>query len=183
MFNTCAIEGCNDLRAPKPSNPKYKQSKYCPAHKREAKQSFLQNIGFDKTAARERDEKFAAAWEKAEAAGLAAGQQVQVVPMIVNQHESVLDDASPVTESYFVAAGSCGFASVYIKPANSAFANWVKRNKLKGDNGSRYYGGMTIRHVFEFNQSHTRKTAFAHAFAKVLRDELGVPAYTDNRED
>ena len=92
----CVIEGCVEDRAPAPKNPKYKQSKYCPTHKAEAGASFRAMIGASKDVAVARDAKFAEAWDKAEAAGLAAGQGASVVPMRVVQREFPLDNGSKV---------------------------------------------------------------------------------------
>jgi hypothetical protein len=48
--------------------------------------------------------------------------------------------------------------------------------------GRKNYGGGYALSVQDFNQSLTRKEAYAHAFAKVLNDH-GITAYTDSRMD
>lgn len=65
--------------------------------------------------------------------------------------------------------GWCGFAWVNIKPANSAFANYL-RKKGYGRTDS-YYGGLTVW-IGEFGQSVDRKYEFAKAFAEVVRNEV-----------
>jgi hypothetical protein len=113
---------------------------------------------------------------QARAAGLAAAAAAQVTPMIVNAHANPLDSNSPVTRSYCVNDGVCGFASIIIK--NIKFANQLKKMGL----GRKNYGGGYALSVQDFNQSLTRKEAYAHAFAAVLNDH-GITAYTDSRMD
>jgi hypothetical protein len=75
--------------------------------------------------------------------------------------------------------GVCGFAWVNVKPGNSAFANWLKKQG-KGRSDS-YYGGVTVW-VSEFNQSMQKKEVYAEAFSKVLK-EAGIKAYASSRMD
>lgn len=112
----------------------------------------------------------------ARAAGLAAAAAAQVAPMIVSAHANPLDSNSEITKQYFVADGVCGFASVIIK--NIKFANALKKMGL----GRKNYGGGYALSVQDFNQSLTRKEAYAHAFAAVLNAH-GITAYTDSRMD
>lgn len=112
----------------------------------------------------------------ARAAGLAAAAAAQVTPMIIQQHKNMLDDNSPVVKQYFVADGVCGFASVIVR--NIKFANQLKKLGI----GRKNYGTGWNISVSDFNQSLTRKEAYAHAFAKVLNDH-GITAYTDSRMD
>ena len=112
----------------------------------------------------------------ARAAGLAAAAAAQVAPMIVSAHANPLDSNSEITKQYFVADGVCGFASVFIKNIN--FANALKKMGL----GRKNYGGGYALSVQDFNQSLTRKEAYAHAFAAVLNAH-GITAYTDSRMD
>lgn len=110
--------------------------------------------------------------EIAHRAGLEAGNNAIPTPMVVvnsdtNQVIDVVDD------------GLCGFAWINIKPARGAFVNYLKeRNWGSYDS---YYGGHSIW-VREFNQSITRKEAYAQAFAKVLLDH-GITAYAGSRLD
>jgi hypothetical protein len=115
-------------------------------------------------------------YNQAREAGLSAAQAAQVNPMIVNAHKNPLDANSEITQSYFVADGVCGFASVVIK--NIKFANGLKKMNI----GRKNYGGGYCISVQDFNQSLTRKEVYAHAFAEVLRAN-GVDAYVDSRMD
>lgn len=110
----------------------------------------------------------------ARAAGLAAAAAAQVQPMIVQQCRGLFDHT--VVREYVIDEGVCGFASVVIK--NIKFANQLKKMGL----GRKNYGGGYALSVQDFNQSLTRKEAYAHAFAKVLNDH-GITAYTDSRMD
>ena len=74
--------------------------------------------------------------------------------------------------------GACGFAWVTVKPANSSFAIWAKKNGLMRS----AYGGGVQYWVTGFGQSVDRKAAFAGAFAKVLR-ENGIKAFAGDRLD
>lgn len=120
-----------------------------------------------------------ALWNKAYEEGMKAGQAHRPIPMVVQQHSNMLDDNSPVKESWFVEGGVCGFAWVVVKPGTSSFARWAKREK---DAKRAYYGGIQVLWVSEFGQSYERKVAFARKFAEVLR-EGGVKAYSESRLD
>jgi hypothetical protein len=115
-------------------------------------------------------------YNQARAAGLAAAAAAQVTPMIVNAHANPLDANSEITKQYFVSDGVCGFASIVIK--NIKFANALKKMGL----GRKNYGGGYALSVQDFNQSLTRKEAYAHAFAQVLNAH-GITAFTDSRMD
>jgi len=110
----------------------------------------------------------------ARAAGLAAAAAAQVTPMIVQQCRGLFDPT--IVRQHVVNDGVCGFASIVIK--NIKFANALKKMGL----GRKNYGGGYALSVQDFNQSLTRKEAYAHAFAKVLNDH-GITAYTDSRMD
>ena len=113
-------------------------------------------------------------YNQARAAGLAAAQAAQVQPMIVQQCRGLFDNT--VVREYVIDDGVCGFASIVIK--NIKFANALKKMGL----GRKNYGGGYALSVQDFNQSLTRKEAYAHAFAQVLNDH-GITAYTDSRMD
>ena len=119
-----------------------------------------------------------ALYKSAHLAGLRAVESADIVPMIVNQRENPLNDSSAIAKQYFVSDGVCGFASVIVKPANSAFARYLKtvRSTYK-----HYYGGLNMP-VHEFNQSLQKKEAYARAFADVLRAN-GINAFVDSRLD
>ena len=123
---------------------------------------------------------FAALYTKADDAGRAAVEKTEVIPMIVGHETSLFSGVIDYTrEIYHVADGACGFAWVNIKPGNSKFANWLKKNKLA--QADSYYGGVTMW-VSEYNQSMQKKQAYASAFAGVLI-EAGIKAYSDSRMD
>lgn len=117
--------------------------------------------------------------EKADAAGKEAAAAKVPEPMHVVQRANPLDDSSPVVKRYEpVMGGVCGFAWVTVRPGNSRFANWLKKNK-----GARrgYYGGTELW-ISGYQQSYERKMAYATAYADVLR-EVGIEAYPGGRLD
>jgi hypothetical protein len=117
-------------------------------------------------------------YNRAHAAGMAAGTQTQPVGMMVVQRANPLDDTSPVKQAWAVPEGVCGFAWITIRPATSKFARWLK----KTNKGRTAYGGGLQIWVGQFNQSMQRKEDYAAAFAKVLR-EAGVNAWSGSRMD
>jgi hypothetical protein len=133
-----------------------------------------------KTKMTKRDREFQVIYNEARIAGLEAGRTCGVVPMVVEQHANPANDASPVTQSWFVEGGVCGFAWIKIKPANSPFANWLKKNGHVRP-GAAYDGGVNVW-VKDFGQSMQRKEAFAYAFADVL-NKAGIKAYAQSRMD
>lgn len=125
-------------------------------------------------------------WENLFAEGVAAGEAAMAecvpAPMIVSEHENMLDDESPVKKSWFVASGVCGFAWVVISPGGSSFARWLKKNA-----GAirHYYGGVEIwpRNMPRgYEQSMQMKEAWAGAVARVFRAD-GINAYPGSRMD
>lgn len=109
--------------------------------------------------------------EMAHRAGMEAGNRVIPTPMVVvnantEQVVDVVDD------------GLCGFAWVTIRPARGAFVNYLKAREW-GSPG--YNGGWEIW-VSNFNQSMTRKEAYARAFASVLQN-YGINATAGSRLD
>lgn len=119
-----------------------------------------------------------ALYDEAHAAGMAAGNAVCPTPMVVAQHANPLNDNSPVVQSWYVSEGACGFAWVVIRPGNCSFAKWLRKNDL----ASQHYGGGVSVWVHQFNQSISRKEAYADAFAEVLRKH-GLNAYAGSRLD
>ena len=113
-------------------------------------------------------------------AGLKAGNEVQVTPMVVGTETSPFSNIIDETkQTYFVEGGVCGFAWVKIRPARGKFVQWLKEQNIGSKDN--YEGGYTIW-CHEFGQSLTRKEAFVQAFAKVLR-EYGIDAYGQSRID
>jgi hypothetical protein len=160
IMDVCAQDGC--------SAPKSGKSKYCKTHKAEARKRWKEmvaNKGDEKEA---RDKKWADLYDRAEEAGREAAEAAVPVPMVVSgyEHDPVMD-------------GVCGFGWVVVHPGNCSCALWAKQNK-----GARaeYPRGMCVRYVGEYNQSMTRKEAFANAFAEVLQGE-GIKAYGRSRMD
>ena len=120
-----------------------------------------------------------ALFNKAHAAGMAAGEAARPVPMHVVQREHPFDDSSPIVKRYApVMDGVCGFGYVKVRPGNSSFARWLVKNKRAF---KAYYGGIEFS-VHQFNQSYERKVAYAAAFAEILC-EAGVQAYGYGRVD
>ena len=119
-------------------------------------------------------------FDRAHHAGLRAGHEVGVTPMVVGSPSSPLgSDIDYSKKTYFVESGVCGFAGVVIKPARGKFVSLLK---AKGLGWKNYYGGyyMTCR---EFGQSLTRKEAYCEAFAKVLSESGMSRVYVDSRMD
>jgi hypothetical protein len=131
--------------------------------------SLREKIAFEKNERESRYQKFTDLVEKARDAGLIAGRDCRPIPMYV------VDQGVPIDR---IDDGACGFAWVTVKPANSSFAIWAKKNKLMRS----AYGGGVQYWVSEFGQSVDRKAAFAGAFAKVLR-EAGINAVAGDRLD
>ena len=117
-------------------------------------------------------------FQQAKEQGLKAVQQAYVAPMIVQQRQNPLNDNSTLVREYFVSDGVCGFASVTVKPANCKFAKYLVANGL----GRKGYGGGVCMSIRDFNQSLTKKEAYAYAFASVL-NENGIKAYVESRMD
>ena len=117
-------------------------------------------------------------YTQAHTAGNAAVTQTTVTPMIVSQQANPLNDNSETIKQWVVNDGVCGFASVIVKPANSKFAKFLVANQL----ARKHYAGGVSMSIFDFNQSLTKKEAYAYAFAKVLNDN-GITAYVDSRMD
>jgi hypothetical protein len=133
-----------------------------------------------RAARRERDARFAALAAEADAAGRAAAEAVRVTPMIVVERADPLDDSSPIVRAYPpVMDGVCGFAWVSIYPGTCAFARYAKKHL--GFRADSYAGGVR-RSVAAYNQSMTRKEAYARAFADVLQ-RAGIKAYANSRLD
>jgi len=118
-------------------------------------------------------------WSKAWAAGEEAVKGVVPDVMIVTQHKNMADDNSPVDKQWIVPDGPCGFAWVQIKPGNSRFANFLKKEDLARPDS--YLGGVSIW-VSAYNQSMQRKEAHARAMAEVFR-EAGINAWAMSRMD
>ena len=105
---------------------------------------------------------------EAHRAGMEAGLRAMPTPMLVTNDRT--------SQRWVVEDGACGFAWVTIK-GNGPLAKAAKAHGWQKG----YPKGLT-HWVHEFNQSLTRKEAYAHAFAKVLRD-AGYEAWPGSRMD
>jgi hypothetical protein len=142
--------------------------------------SLREKIAAEKEARLARYAEFERIYALANVAGYEAAGAVVPVPMHVVQRANPLDDNSPIVKRYeTVMDGVCGFAWVTVRPANCSFAIWAKKNK-----GWRtaYNGGVQLW-VSDFDQSMTRKEAYASAFATVLRENGIERAYPGSRMD
>jgi len=134
--------------------------------------SLREKIAAESKARRERYAQFRAVYDRAYAAGLAAGNNAIPTPMVVT-------DAMH-GKQWYVEDGACGFAWIRVRPATSSFARWLLKEKIVS--GRSYNGGVDIW-ISDHNQSVTRKEAHARAMADVLRSELGINCYADSRLD
>lgn len=121
----------------------------------------------------------AEAFEKANAAGIAAAEACRPTPMVVQRHANALYDDSPVVQEWYVPTGVCGFAWITIHRGTSRLANYAKKH-----HGAQraYYGGVEIW-VSKYGQSMETKEAYAYNFAKVLAEETGDEVYAGSRMD
>jgi hypothetical protein len=162
----CKTKGCG-----KPVPPEFKE--FC------SRECFGANMKAESAARRERYAHFEKLWAAAHEAGMAAGHAALPEPMVVTPDSMTLNGRPFLNKTYVVPDGVCGFAWVTV-PGNSSFAKW--RKKMGGRAEREYYGGCCIKWVAEFNQSMTRKEAYAEAMARVL-NEGGVPARSHSRID
>lgn len=116
-------------------------------------------------------------FSKAKEVGMEAGKAA-VPPVMVIAEADIFGKAIPGGKRWVEPEGPCGFAWVKVRPGNSPFANWLKKNDL----GSKAYDGGVDIWVSDFNQSMVRKEACANAMAKVL-SEAGIKAYSASRMD
>jgi hypothetical protein len=131
--------------------------------------SLREKIRAEKAARMSRYADFKDIVDKAYQAGIEAGKNAMPIPMYV------IDQGIPIDR---IDDGACGFAWVTVRPANSSFAIWAKK---QGVMRAMYGGGVTYW-VSQFGQSVDRKAAFAGAYAKVLR-ENGIQATAGDRLD
>lgn len=131
-------------------------------------------------------------WEAAYDAALAAGNGNKPVPMVVQEHQNMADDDSPVVYQEVVPDGVCGFAWV----------QWLKKDKLADEfcklvrglgrthesnlshepNMGKGYPAMWKLWVGEYNQSMSRKEAFAKAFCAKIQS-AGINCSYSSRMD
>lgn len=122
----------------------------------------------------------------AEKAGEAAAKACTPEPMHVVQRANPLDDSSPVVKRYApVMAGVCGFAWISLR-GGTRLHNQMKRRYADRVHdlylGNGYPTGKQLS-VMKFGQSMERKAAYAHAYAKSLRDNGYEGVYAGERMD
>ena len=154
----CAHENCNANATG--------QSKYCTAHKKEARARFLAMI---KEKGEERSSQKGAirnALAAAHRAGLAALAAKVPTPMVVTQRIDPLDDQSEVEKAWIVPGGVCGFAYVTLRGARGVLATEAKDFGFR----SAYRGGLEMS-VRGGGQSMEQKAAYAEAFARSMQEQ------------
>ena len=108
-------------------------------------------------------------WSAANAAGRAAAEAHSPTPMVVQQVNPITNEViktyEPITE------GACGFAWITVRPGNSSFARWLKKQGL---GHKAYYGGWEVP-IHDYGQSYERKAIHAAHAVRVLRD-AGIQA-------
>ncbi len=121
---------------------------------------------------------FEETYRQADIAGIEAGNKIQPIAMVVNEHSNPLNDQSDIVKSYYVADGVCGFAWLELK-GNTSFGKWALAAHVarKG-----YPNGLAIW-CHHFGQSMQRKTKWAHTVSQYLRDELQVITHVCSRMD
>jgi hypothetical protein len=127
-----------------------------------------EKIAYEKQARNAKHEEFEALLSVAHAKGLEAGRDCRPIPM------HVLENNIPIA---CIDDGACGFAWVAF-PGNTSWGKWAKK---KGIARSHYPKGLCVW-VSEFGQSVDRKSAYAGAFAQVLRN-AGIECYASSRLD
>jgi len=107
-------------------------------------------------------------YNRADVSGREAVENLTVEPMYVYTSKSLFSDEPDLDQPvYKVDDGPCGFASINLKPANSRFAKWLRAEGL----AEKRYGGPGVSiWVGQYNQSYEKKSAYARAFAQVLRE-------------
>ena len=158
------------------------KSKYCRTHRAEARKRWKSMIS-EKSA--ERNARYTAFSEALESGRLKAQMAAKAavpVPMVVQEHENMLDDGSPIVKQWHHSEGVCGFAWVRVLPGNSSFARWAVKRKLAT---SHYRGGITLQAGYH-GQSLERAEAYTRALAKSLRTDLAsynLRIYSQSRID
>lgn len=160
----CITPGC--------TNPKSSKSRkgYCSSCSRAARAKWIDTIRAQSEQRNARDLEYLQLTTRAHEAGHAAAESCRPRPMMV-----CTSDGRPIE---LVKEGPCGFAWVTVKPGNSPLANWLKRQRGASKD---YYGGVSVW-IGGYGQSLERKTAYAYAYAEVLRD-AGYNAHARSRMD
>jgi hypothetical protein len=132
---------------------------------------------------------------RAAEAAIAAHYAAQPTPMLVGEPVNLMASLTGGDDGGFrkdrpidyVAEGVCGFAYVYVRPANSRLANYLRKQGMGRTDD--YHGGLLVRlwqvcgnDDLRYCQSYARNCASAQAFAAVLR-EAGIDATVQTRVD
>lgn len=156
--------------------PTVGKSSYCSTHRAVARNEWKARIADDYEVRQARKSAHAELWARACESAREAWNNASPTPMVVTDTRS--------GQKWHVSEGVCGFASLVVKPANSSFALWLKKNA----NTSRHYdGGLSVWSSVVVpedaaSQSYERKVAAMRAAAKVLTD-AGVRARVWSRLD
>ncbi|MFA5049142.1 MAG: hypothetical protein WC516_09015 [Patescibacteria group bacterium] len=152
----CKIQSCG--------KPTVGKSSYCREHRVEVHKNFKAIIAEKAEEKAQREVEFQELWPRACEAGQQAAK-TQQQQMVVALDEK----GRPVGGSFPI----CGFGFVIVKPGNSAFANWLKKNNYARTDS--YYGGVCIW-ISSYNQSYDLKYAHAKEMAKIF-SEANIKAY------
>ena len=106
-------------------------------------------------------------WDEATTAAKIAAVTVHVKPMVVTQNSVTVD---------IVHEGPCGFAWITLN-GREAFTRWAKQQGLLDP-----YASKPTIWIYDYEQSYTKKSAHARAFAEVLRSH-GITATPGSRLD
>jgi len=120
---------------------------------------------------------FVQLWAQAETAGKLAAANVKVKDYLITSVDFL---NKPIANApQYVMNGTCGFAWLIIKPANSRFGKWL----LAGGLGrkSSYEGGVRVS-IYQYGQCMEQKEAHAHAMSAVIA-AAGLRCYADSRMD
>ena len=137
-----------------------------------------EKIAAEKISRTRRYAHFAEIWKHATDAGHAAALAYTPTPMVVAEHTDMLDDSSPIKQSWEVSGGVCGFASIHLPKGTTSFAHWAKKH---AGFGKAYRKGLSLS-VMGYGQSMERKEVFAHTVVGILK-ENGIGAYSSSRMD
>lgn len=141
--------------------------------------SLREKIAAEKAERAERYAKFAEIVAEAFAAGMAAGNACNPVPMTVVEADPITGGKLDNGKSWYVADGVCGFAWVkFYGLGNSSFGKYLLKHNIAS---KAYPSGLQIW-ISAFNQSLMKKEACAQAMADVF-NKHGFTAYAGSRMD
>lgn len=178
----CAIEDCWHTATGK--------SKYCPYHKRIAREKWLQMIADKKTKSAPKAKpatkpttraddkhvkaaKYARIYQLCVESADRAANACKPTPMIVAQHANVLDDRSPIKKTWIVSGGICGIVIIKL-PLNHPFSRYLVASKraYKSEQGGVVVRRCTTNTRSPLEQSYERQCAATNAFADTLIKHL-----------